>query len=63
MDERDINKDYNMEHAIIGDAKLVLRQLIVDIKEQLGPEYKKKNGAAQEIKAVKEEWLKEWQPN
>jgi len=62
VDERDINKDYNLEHAIIGDAKLVLRQLIVDIKEQLGPEYKKKNGAAQEIKAVKEEWLKEWQP-
>ncbi|MGD1040725.1 MAG: thiamine pyrophosphate-requiring protein [Dehalococcoidales bacterium] len=62
VDERDINKDYNLEHAIIGDAKLVLRQLIVEIKEQLGPEYKKKNGAAQEIKAVKEEWLKEWQP-
>ncbi len=62
VDERDINKDYNLEHAIIGDAKLVLRQLIVDIKEQLGPEYKKKNGTAQEIKAVKEEWLKEWQP-
>ena len=26
VDERDINKDYNLEHAIIGDAKLVLRQ-------------------------------------
>ena len=62
VDERDINKDYNLEYAVIGDAKLVLRQLIVEIKEQLGPEYKKKNGVAQEIKAVKQEWLKEWQP-
>jgi acetolactate synthase-1/2/3 large subunit len=62
VDERDINKDYNLEHAVIGDAKLVLRQLIDEIKEQLGTKYKKKSSAAQEIKAVKEEWLKEWQP-
>ena len=62
VDERDINKDYALEHAVIGDAKLVLRQLIDEIKEQLGPDFKKKSGVTNEIKAVKEEWLKEWQP-
>ena len=63
VDERDINKDYALEHAVIGDAKLVLRQLIDEVKEQLGPADKKKNSSvAKEIKAVKDEWLKEWLP-
>ena len=62
IDERDINKDYALEHAIIGDAKLVLQQLIDDVKEQLGTQGGKKNSAAQEIKAVKDHWLKEWMP-
>jgi len=63
IDERDINKDYSTEQAIIGDAKLVLRQLIDEVKEQIGPEGKKRNDAlAREISAVKDEWLKEWMP-
>jgi thiamine pyrophosphate-dependent acetolactate synthase large subunit-like protein len=63
VDERDINKDYALEHAVIGDAKLVLRQLIDEVKAQLGPEYKKqRSDIAKEIKTVKEEWLKEWLP-
>jgi thiamine pyrophosphate-dependent acetolactate synthase large subunit-like protein len=63
VDERDINKDYPVEQAIIGDAKLVLRQLIDEIKEQLGPAgCKKDHSVAKEIKAVKDEWLQEWLP-
>jgi thiamine pyrophosphate-dependent acetolactate synthase large subunit-like protein len=63
VDERDINKDYSLEHAIIGDAKLVLRQLIDEVKEQIGSEGRKRNNAvAKEVKAVKDEWLKEWMP-
>ena len=62
VDERDINKDYSLEHAIIGDAKLVLQQLIDEVKEQLGSQDGKKNTVAQEIKAVKDAWLKEWLP-
>ncbi len=63
IDERDINKDYSLEHAIIGDAKLVLRQLIEEVKAQIGPEGRKgEKAVAKEIKAVKDEWLKEWMP-
>ena len=41
----------------------MLRQLIDEIKEQIGPEGKKKSSAvAKEIKTVKDEWLKEWMP-
>jgi len=63
IDEIDIGKDYPIEEAIIGDAKLVLQQLIDEVKKEVGPEGKKDNTAvAQEIKAVKEEWIKEWMP-
>ncbi len=63
IDERDINKDYSIEQAIIGDAKLVLRQLIAEVKKQIGTEGNKGNDAiAREIRAVKGEWLQEWMP-
>jgi acetolactate synthase-1/2/3 large subunit len=63
IDERDLNKDYSLEHAIIGDAKLVLRQLIDEVKEQIGREGRKENDAvAGEVKAVKDEWMREWMP-
>jgi len=63
IDEGDINKDYSIEQAIIGDAKLVLRQLIDEVKEQIGPDGKKGDDTvAKELRAVKDEWLKEWMP-
>ncbi|MFC1899335.1 thiamine pyrophosphate-requiring protein [Chloroflexota bacterium] len=63
IDERDLNKDYLLEHAIIGDAKLVLQQLITEVKEQLGTSVKKDaSSVTKEIKAIKEEWIKEWMP-
>lgn len=63
IDERDINKDYPLEGAIIGDAKLVLQQLIEEVKKQIGPAGRKGAGTvAAEIMAVKQEWLKEWMP-
>jgi acetolactate synthase-1/2/3 large subunit len=63
IDERDINKDYSLEHAIIGDAKLVLHQLIDEVKRQIGRENRKGNDeVVREVKAVKEEWMREWMP-
>jgi acetolactate synthase-1/2/3 large subunit len=63
IDERDINKDYFLEHAIIGDAKLVLRQMINEVKEQIGREGRKENDAVvREVKTVKDEWMREWMP-
>ena len=31
-DEIDINKDYAIDHAVIGDAKLVLQQLLEEVR-------------------------------
>lgn len=63
VDERDLAKDYLLEHAIVGDAKLVLQQLIQEVKAQLGPEGRKKDDSVRrELKAIKDEWLKEWAP-
>jgi acetolactate synthase-1/2/3 large subunit len=62
IDERDINKDYPVIQAIIGDAKLVLRQLIEEIKLQGVKGRSPDNDTVKEIKAVKDEWLKKWMP-
>jgi acetolactate synthase-1/2/3 large subunit len=63
IDEVDVGKDFPVEEAIIGDAKLVLRQLIDEVKEQIGPEGKRDRGSiVGEIKALKEAWFKEWMP-
>ena len=36
IDELDINKDYAADYAIIGDAKIVLNQLIDEAKKTVG---------------------------
>lgn len=60
IDEADIAKDYAVAEAVLGDAKLVLRQLIEEIKEQIGPNNRDWSALAKEIASVKEEWLREW---
>lgn len=63
IDERDINKDYYIEHAAIGDAKLILKQLVEEVQRQVGPKsIEKDSTVTKEIKAVKEGWLEEWMP-
>jgi thiamine pyrophosphate-dependent acetolactate synthase large subunit-like protein len=63
VDESDINKDYPVDQAVIGDAKLVLKQLIEEVKKQVGPEGRRGSDAVvREIKGIKNAWLKEWMP-
>ena len=62
-DAQDINKDYHIDHPIIGDARLVLVQLLEAVKDRLGNKGRDGDGAiAQEVKAVNEAWLNEWMP-
>ena len=63
VDHRDLNKEQQLHHAVIGDAKLVIRQLIEEVKKQAGQEGKKGDGSVEaELKSVKDEWLEEWMP-
>jgi acetolactate synthase I/II/III large subunit len=57
-DERDMNKDYQVAHPILGDAKLALRQLIDEIKRQAGPSGPRpRAGLADQIAALKADTL------
>lgn len=59
----DVNKDYDPDHAVVGDARLVLSQLIEEVKRQLGSASRvEPNGVTTEIAAVRGEWMKEWLP-
>lgn len=63
IDERDLNKEHQLDHAIIGDTRLVLPQLIEETQKQIGIEGRKGDDkVANEIKAVKDEWMTEWLP-
>ena len=58
-----MNKDYDPDHAVVGDAKLVLGQLIEEVKVQLGSAARvEPNGVAGEIKTVRNDWMQEWLP-
>lgn len=62
IDELDLNKDYAADYAIIGDAKIVLEQLIDEAKRQLGGGERSRDAVVGEIKTVKDQWLAEWMP-
>jgi len=61
LDARDLDKDYAVDHAVIGDAKLVLRQLIDAVKGEIGAP---RNGDAvvAEVRDAKNVYLDEWLP-
>ncbi len=58
ISEQDVNKDYPVAHAVIGDARAVLAQLIEEVRERNRGDSR----VAEEVKAVKAEFLKEWMP-
>ena len=58
--EDDINKDYAVAQACIGDAKLVIQALISEIKEQTGGKGRPGGGIEAEISALKDEWRAEF---
>ena len=61
-DEIDVNKDYAIDHAVIGDAKLVLQQLLEEVRARRKHSSSDSNGVADEVAAVKERWLASWMP-
>jgi len=60
VDERDLAKDYPVDWAVVGDAKLVLAQLIREVERQGGVRPGRDQALIDEISRVKEEWLSEW---
>jgi thiamine pyrophosphate-dependent acetolactate synthase large subunit-like protein len=61
VDARDLDKDYPVEHAVIGDARLVLQQVIAEVQRRLG-QPRAADGVASEVQAAKAAFLREWLP-
>ena len=58
-DGRDLNKDTIVAHAVIGDAKLVLRQILDELAKA---GVKKPEGVTAEVKKAKDAFLDNWLP-
>ena len=59
----DLNRDYRVAYGAVGDAKLVLQQLIEEAKVQLGEHGRGDvHNVKEEIKTIREEFYKEWGP-
>ncbi|MCY3858579.1 MAG: thiamine pyrophosphate-requiring protein [Gammaproteobacteria bacterium] len=59
----DINKDYDVDLGLVGDAKLTLDAMIDEVKAQVGDNGRETNTTLQsDIANTKAEWLSEWAP-
>jgi acetolactate synthase-1/2/3 large subunit len=57
--EADVNKDVAAAQSVLGDAKLILQQLLEEVKRQ-GP--RPSPDAAREVASAKEAWRAQWLP-
>ena len=59
----DLNRDFRIQYGAVGDAKLVLQQLIEEAKRQLGEAGRGDvHGVRDEIANIKTEFMAEWGP-
>jgi len=61
-DHRDFNKGYPTDYPILGDAKLVLRQLIEAVKDRVGTSRSEDRTVETALKEARGAWLAEWLP-
>ena len=61
-DNRDLNADVEIDIGILGDAKLVLRQMIEELNKQTGGKGRDGSKIIEEIQALRKTWFKEWMP-
>jgi acetolactate synthase-1/2/3 large subunit len=62
-DPDDINKDHPCQYPLVGDAKLVLGQLLEELRQQAGAAGRPVNRAlTAEIRSLKDAWLQQWLP-
>jgi acetolactate synthase-1/2/3 large subunit len=63
LDPADLNKDVPVDHALVGDAGLVLEGLVGEVRDRLrGQPRGRLDAVARAIKASKSEWLARWMP-
>src|SRR5581483_3008148 len=63
VDAADLNKDVVAEHAVIGDAGLVLDALLAEVRDRLkGKPRGRQAEVARQIATMKAEWMAQWMP-
>ena len=62
LDPGDLNKDLPVQHALLGDAQLVLRALLGELEGRSLPTAEGRHGVAQDIRAINGPWLESWLP-
>jgi acetolactate synthase-1/2/3 large subunit len=63
IDERDLSKDYPLSHALLGDADLVLEELIRQARAAGPSPAERRSGLVDEIASLKSEIEQEWRPH
>jgi thiamine pyrophosphate-dependent acetolactate synthase large subunit-like protein len=61
-DELDINKNYQVDHAVVGDAQLTLRALAQELESQTGGGLNTDQALLAEIEAAKGQFLAKYRP-
>ena len=61
-DEDAIGREYKCNYPLLGDAKLVLRQLLGELKDRAGSARPVNHALQADIRSVKQEWLERWMP-
>ena len=61
-DEDAIGREYRCQYPLLGDAKLVLRQLLAELRERAGGPRPANRTLQDGIRSVKEAWLAHWMP-
>ena len=61
-DEDAIGREYKCNYPLLGDAKLVLRQLLGELKERAGSARPVNHALQADIRSLKQEWLDRWMP-
>ncbi len=61
-DDDAINREYKCHYPVLGDAKLVLQQLLEELQRQAGGPRATNHALHDEIRAVQEAWLAQWMP-
>ena len=57
----DINKDYNVDIGLPGDARLAIEMLIEEVKAQIGEQGRRgQTTVAAEIAEIRQQWMAEW---
>jgi thiamine pyrophosphate-dependent acetolactate synthase large subunit-like protein len=61
--EWDLGAEYRLDHAVLGDAQLVLQALSEEVRRQRGPDgHRGEDAVAREVASVKAECLERWLP-